>query len=107
MVIQKTLAVLLLAVFALSITPKLTLHQLVADHTDLVTAIDNTDSEKVSTAGFKCDCDQLVAESPFADNVIVFHFKKLSAYPAFINPAYKIALLSGSGSTDTRGPPSI
>jgi hypothetical protein len=73
-VIRQFLAGLLLTVFAFSITPKQALHDWLANHTDKTSSKLAGDKALVSTAGFNCDCDNLVAESPFTATVSQFEF---------------------------------
>ncbi|MDQ6761937.1 MAG: hypothetical protein M3015_04820 [Bacteroidota bacterium] len=64
--IRKFIAASLLAVFALSITPTKVLHYFFANHKDSV-IIKTKDSKcpSLSVAGFNCQVDNLVVESPF------------------------------------------
>lgn len=55
---------LMLLVFAYSITPKIVLHNIVADHVDKNKVLSDSQTE-VSSAGIHCKIDNLVAESPF------------------------------------------
>lgn len=64
----KTLsALLLLLVFAFSITPKKTWHDLIATHQDVnqPTYDDSAKGEQVHKSVIHCSCDLQVAESPF------------------------------------------
>lgn len=69
-VIKSVLATLMLAVFAFSVTPKILLHNLVADHKDTPIKSNHSNQEQVSKAGFNCNCDNLVVESPFINDFI-------------------------------------
>ena len=53
--------------FAFGMTPKITLHDLVATHTDSRVKQKNTDttSSQLAKSSFNCQCDNLVSESPF------------------------------------------
>ncbi|MES2004563.1 MAG: hypothetical protein V4450_08580 [Bacteroidota bacterium] len=65
--IRSVLAGFFILLFAFGITPRLTLHNLVATHKDSrgkITATDHS-TEQLSKAGFNCQCDNLVSESPF------------------------------------------
>lgn len=57
----------MLAVFAFSITPKIILHNVVANHKDTPLASNTEKNAQVTKAGFNCNCDNLVVESPFTD----------------------------------------
>jgi len=63
--IRNVLAGLVMAVFAFSVTPKILLHDLVADHKDTPIKPNHSNQEQISKAGFNCNCDNLVVESPF------------------------------------------
>ena len=52
--------------FSLSITPRLFLHALFADHKDTVSRVVKK-GDNVGNTGFTCDCNNLVATSPFTD----------------------------------------
>ena len=60
----------MLAVFAFSVTPKILLHNLVADHKDTPIKSNHSNQEQFSRAGFNCNCDNLVVESPFLNDFI-------------------------------------
>ena len=61
--IRRYLALTLLIVFALAITPKQLLHDAVANHKHHCTL--PTPDARISKASFLCDCDNLVAEGSF------------------------------------------
>jgi len=67
--IQRLLSGFLLVLFAFSITPKLVLHNLVANHKDSHGKIysDNF-STKITKSGYYCNTEDLVVESPFIDD---------------------------------------
>jgi len=67
-IIRSVLATLMLAVFAFSVTPKILLHNLVADHKDTPIKSNHSNQEQISKAGFNCNCDNLVVESPFVND---------------------------------------
>jgi hypothetical protein len=57
--------------FAFSITPKIVLHNLVANHKDgkTKTSLPDAYSTQLSKASFNCQCDNLISESPFVAEV--------------------------------------
>lgn len=63
---------MMLIVFAFSVTPKKILHDLVANHTDKSIGSATSPVTKISTNGFVCKCDNLVAESPFTEGTQEF-----------------------------------
>lgn len=95
----------LLLVFSISITPKKYLHDAIANHKDktALTAVGN--DAQLTHTGFVCKCDNLVAESPFTNEVQ--HLEFAQAAPVSIQQA---SLLYHFYSTDVfffelRGPP--
>ena len=64
--IKKFSATLLLIVFVLGITPRITLHNWFAHHKDSSYQLPANNRQQLSTAGFNCNCENLVAESQFA-----------------------------------------
>ena len=69
--IRKSLAGFLLVVFAFGITPKRTLHNLVANHKDGKVASVHSEAAALSKASFNCQIDNLISESPFVSEKIV------------------------------------
>lgn len=80
LIIKQLLAGVLLLVFTFSIAPKKFLHDAIANHTDKVIVVSPGDSAQVTNTGFICKCDNLVAESPFTNEVTHFEF---AAVPVF------------------------
>ncbi len=78
--IRQFLAGVLLIIFAFSITPKKALHDWLANHTDKTTAPLPAHEASISMAGFNCDCDNLVAESPFTATSGQFNFSALQVF---------------------------
>jgi hypothetical protein len=68
--IRKILAAFMLVMFAFSITPKLLLHDLIANHRDTPLKNNKDKTACIDVAGFNCSCDNLVVESPFVNDVI-------------------------------------
>jgi hypothetical protein len=63
--IRNVLAGLMVLLFAFSITPKIMLHDLVADHKDRPYAVNDSNTKEIDASGFHCHYDNLVVESPF------------------------------------------
>jgi hypothetical protein len=63
-ILRRFLSGALLVLFALSITPKKVLHDWIVCHNDGVTHLQKTDAQ-LNKAGFNCNVQNLVAESPF------------------------------------------
>ncbi len=83
--IKKYIAVFLFGVFTLGITPKKTLHTLLAKHTDSAAKSNDEKADHLNKAGYNCKCDNLVAESYFIESVLAEI--SLSAY--FSSVIYK------------------
>ena len=71
--IKKIVAASLLIVFAFSITPTIVFHNWQADHTDTVKKPIATKGEQLGKKTFNCQCDHIVAESPFTEPVANFN----------------------------------
>jgi hypothetical protein len=103
--IQKLLAAVMLVLFAFSVTPKIILHKLAANHTDR--PANNTDSKaQISSAGFSCAVESVVAESSFdgADNTPVVSNTSV----IFLSHQYPLASTFHSSvklTSSLRGPP--
>jgi hypothetical protein len=105
--IRQILAVVMLLVFAFSITSQKTIHDLVAKHSDKVKCDvhNNLPIEQVENASIHCSHDNLVATSPFLE----FSFNIELAHPV-ASIATNTHLLSfyfynNNYSLDSRGPP--
>ena len=68
--IQKFIALLMLVLFAFSITPKKLLHDVVAGHRDTKCTLDHSHDAngQLTNAGYNCQTDNLVIESPFENS---------------------------------------
>jgi len=67
--IRRFFAGLLLLLFAFGSTPKKTLHDIFADHTDLsARRTGDTHSAQLIGKGFSCDCESLVVEFPYTQS---------------------------------------
>ena len=94
----------MLIVFAFSVTPRILLHSLVADHRDTPRKHNNSTEQQLSKTGFNCNCDNLVVESPFVNNYVSIElqltqqfFEKKTEYadqPFLIFPGYCSNILS-------------
>src|SRR5688572_18751214 len=105
--IRRLFAFVMLVLFTFSITPKRYLHDLFAGHTDTITKSLNDGNAHVSKSGFQCDCDNLVATSPFTDQADGIHIARLlvhsSQFTSYITPVYT----SSHSFIELRGPPSV
>ena len=65
--IQKIISFFLIILFALSNTPRIVIHDLLADHKDTYCSGQIAHGASVTKAGINCHFDQFVAESPFVE----------------------------------------
>lgn len=72
-IIKKSIAAILLVIFAFSATPKKFLHNAFANHKDSASAKSSDASHnKISTSTINCQCDDLVVEAPFiSDGTVI------------------------------------
>jgi hypothetical protein len=104
-VIKSFLAGVLLVLFAFSITPKKTLHDLVADHIDWSGVCAAPCKDHIEPTGPHCEVAQLVAESPFVlyEQALPLVIAKVySGYSGFTIPSYHSCYRCF---TEQRGPP--
>lgn len=107
--LQKLMAVLLLMLFALSITPKKLLHDAVARHTDTVLKTDilNTGNPLLSAAGIHCQTDNLVVISPFENTATVLSLATPLHYIVFKGLLRKTFISDETIVFGLRGPPVV
>jgi len=97
----------MLALFAFSITPKLLLHDLVANHKDTPLKCGDDNNQKFIVAGFNCDCDNLVVESPFVHTFFDSEIIVPQIFSQYINSAVKDPIAVNQFYFELRGPPSM
>ena len=100
---RRYLALALLLVFALAITPKQLLHDAVANHKHHWTL--PTPDARINKASFLCDCDNLVAEGSFiqiANLTLVYPQVEYVVYPLH---HYKYSQPLAIAAFILRGPP--
>lgn len=103
-ILKKLSSLLVVLVFALSITPKITLHKWFANHIDSTFKIPNGNTTQISKAGFNCKCDDLVAESHFMASpglIIINIGTYFPLYSFYIPTYYSVSLFYNY----LRGPP--
>jgi hypothetical protein len=104
-IISKFIAASLFVLFLLSITPKKILHDLVACHTDTSSSSTQKNTPvAVEKAGFHCQLDNLVAESPFEKPKQISSPKIDTWYNGFVRISICAVQLS-LPETSLRGPP--
>jgi hypothetical protein len=102
--LKKISSILLLFVFILGITPKKTLHNWFANHTDSTSSIPPSNTQQLTKAGFNCDCENLVAESHFVtfSSLIVLNLPSVHSFVCFSIPSLVSLSLFHN---NLRGPP--
>jgi len=106
-IIRQFLAGLLLIVFAFSITPRQVLHDWLANHEDGVTHCSLGDVTHFSTDGFHCNCDNLVAESPFTCQDGLFEFRPAQVYAPMQGAVLPCFYVQTPFFFSLRGPPAV
>ena len=96
---------MLLALFALSITPKIAIHALVVSHTDRHPAHAHDGTAQLNDAGFLCAVDNLVVESPFLDYSISIRLGLPPCFPTHQPARLEDRLSSSHILFGLRGPP--
>lgn len=106
--IRHVFAVIFLVLFAYGITPKITLHNLVASHRDAKAKTSLTDpyATQLSKAGFNCQCDNLIIESPFVAERELLVIVPQQSYPDFCDAFVADVYFTTVFSYSLRGPPS-
>jgi hypothetical protein len=105
--IKKGLAALMLLLFAFSVTPKLILHDLVANHKDTALKSSTDNNAQFNIAGFNCGCDNLVVESPFVENSITAEIITQQVFSEYINTEAEDFISVNQFYFELRGPPSL
>lgn len=105
--IRAILGSFLLLIFLTGITPKRYWHDLLADHTDVLASVNQSDQLQINQAGFNCDCNTLVATSPFTETV-----ETRLENPLPVHQQYHLVSVSQLYHSDLtyyslRGPPAI
>lgn len=107
-IIRKLLAGMFLLVFAFGLTPKITLHNLVATHKDgraAKAALPDAGAVTFNTATFNCQCDNPIIESPFETTVTTFSAPVETYFAAYKNVYVESVYASQQYCSALRGPP--
>lgn len=92
--------------FALGITPKRTLHSVIANHRDVAAkSTKQTQGSELSRSGFNCQVDNLVCESPFTPEASSFYISVAEVFPVYIHHFVSAQYSSEHFSFGLRGPP--
>jgi hypothetical protein len=98
----------MLLLFAFSITPRVYLHDLFANHEDLATYSAPDGEDELSVSGFQCNTQNQVAESPFTGHSLQVAIASPVLYPTattqhlITNVRLQVPLVAS-----LRGPPAI
>ena len=106
--IRSVWAGIFLVLFAFGITPRLTLHNLVANHKDgrsQSSSLPDPFSKQLSKAGFNCQCDNTIIESPFVQENAIASVHSLSAFEVYKNIFTEDVYSSQEYCSSLRGPP--
>jgi hypothetical protein len=103
---KNMLAGLMVLLIAFSITPKIMLHDLIADHKDGSYHANDTKTKLFDPSGFHCHCDNLVVESPFMDDGVSLGFIPLTFHQRMISLSANHFHCSVQFNFALRGPPS-
>jgi hypothetical protein len=104
--IRSATGILLLLVFAFSITPKVILHHVFANHKDIRVPSGEKQTQ-VNKSGFYCDTENQVVEMPYLENYsVVFDPVKNSLFQIFQSGTEDPFLSSSRFISGLRGPPS-
>jgi len=106
-ILRQLLAGVLLLVFTFSIAPKKFLHDAIANHKDKTTVVLQGDGPQLSHTGFICKCDNLVAESPFTNEVSHFDFTPIQVFSVLQSSTLYHFHSSPVFFFELRGPPAL
>ncbi|WP_276482551.1 hypothetical protein [Paraflavitalea pollutisoli] len=107
-VIKPLVALAMLLLFTLSITPRQYLHDLFADHRDIAVHTHDTDEDQLDTAGFSCNTHDQVAESPFTGHPAQPRITPPLLFPTATTQHFLTHLrLQAPSVVDGRGPPAL
>jgi hypothetical protein len=105
--IRRFLAFIMLLLFVTSITPKRFLHHWFANHKDVAVQVANhQDQAQLHKDGIHCDCNHLVATSPFTHISTVIDWAAPVYHGRAITPAVCDTYSTTSTVCSLRGPPS-
>ena len=105
--IRQFLAVLLLSIFAIAVTPSIIFHNILAHHTDETIQHHHTQSEELANAGINCHWDNLVCEGSFLNNFSSVELFGLASFSPFYSFFYTTHYTLFKHYVALRGPPAI
>ena len=105
--LYRLIAFVMLFLFVLSITPRLYLHDLLADHTDTVYKKTDAGNAQVGKSGFSCDVSNWVATSPFIEQDPLPDILLFSIYQPLVLHFPSSIIAQKPCLCELRGPPAI
>ncbi|MFL5788708.1 MAG: hypothetical protein ACJ748_11690 [Flavisolibacter sp.] len=105
--IKKLLSSLLIFLLALGLTPKILLHNFLADHKDSCFDNHSLKGDQVTKEGYNCSFENLVAESPFISEDLIIETSQPEANTRHISFTLTDYLLHLSHYAELRGPPTM
>lgn len=104
--IKKSLAIILLAIFALSNTPTKYLHKIFANHTDFVSkTFTDSKTPQLNVSGINCHCESNVVIAPYTVQSAITINPVSPEFTEFIPARFYNIIFSESFSFGLRGPP--
>ena len=97
----------MILLFAFCVTPKKLLHDLIADHNDTPFSVGSSSQQQFDYSGFRCNCDNLVVESPFITEVVALTTPVLFSYGNYSTPILQQAAKVHPFDIELRGPPAF
>jgi hypothetical protein len=101
------LAVVMLLIFGFSITPKIILHDIVANHKDTPFQSNHNQTAQLSAAGFSCNCDNLVVESPYTKDFNALQIKTILFFKSHFADVVSSFYSQHHFYSGLRGPPAF
>jgi len=96
----------MLALFGFSITPKLALHNLLANHKDASPSSTSAEAQ-LTSSGFHCDVENLVVEGPFLFKNTIIAFNSPVLFATYQNKSTHNFYSTDYFVSCLRGPPAI
>lgn len=103
--IQILFGVILLGAFALSNTPTRYLHQLFANHLDIVNHSEKSNTPQLNVAGIDCHCESNVVISPYSIQPTAFSIPIFASFCPILISTVSTKALTSSITFGLRGPP--
>jgi len=103
---RKILSLILICIFAFSITPAITIHNLFSAHTDREIQHHHKHISEIAAAGFNCHLDNFVSNSNFINFFTPLTFELLNNSPVSLIVKDQTFFSQHHFYAELRGPPS-